>query len=290
MKPISKKELALIESVEFVNSVESNFALAFWFLPKNKRSAITSIYTFCSYLDDIVDSSDNVIPRDIAQKERRMKFWKDAVLDIYYDNTVSPQLEPLAWAIRKYNIPISQIEILFDGISKDLRKREYDSIEEMLDYCYGVASIVGLICLNIFGDISDNASKYAVSLGYALQITNIMRDVQDDAVRNYRYIPTNLLDKYHYSEADLNAKVYNTKFIALMKELGGIAESNYIKAANYLSLLQNKRLMIASEIMNKIYHAILDEIIRKNYNVLSEKKIRLSKFKKIEIALKMVIK
>jgi len=290
MKPISKKDLALIESVEPVNSVESNFALAFWFLPKNKRSAITSIYTFCSYLDDIVDSSDNVIPRDIAQKERRMKFWKDALLDIYYGNPVSPQLEPLAWAIRKYNIPISQIEILFDGISIDLRKREYDSIEEMLDYCYGVASIVGLICLNIFGDISDNASKYAVSLGYALQITNIMRDVQDDAVRNYRYIPMNLLEKYHYSEADLNAKVYNTKFIALMKELGGIAESNYIKAANYLSLLQKKRLMLASEIMSKIYHAILNEIIRKNYNVLTEKKIKLSKFKKIGIALKTIIR
>lgn len=290
MKPITKKDLAQIESYGSINASESNFALAFLFLPKDKRSAITSIYTLCSYLDDIVDSSDNLSLRDVTQKETRMKFWKDMVLDIYYGNPVSTLLEPLAWAIRKFNIPISQIEILFDGISKDLRNRNYDTIEGMLDYCYGVAGIVGLICLNIFGDTSDNASKYAVSLGYALQITNIMRDVQDDAMRSYRYIPTELLNKYHYSESDLSAKVYNTKFIALMKELGGLAESNYIKAENYLSLLPNKRLMIASEIMNKIYHAILDKIVSYNYNVLTDKKIKLSKCKKIGIALKTVIK
>jgi len=290
MKPITKKDLAQIEGCGTANIVESNFALSFMFLPKDKCSAITSIYTLCSYIDDIIDSSDNLNPIDVAEKERRMKFWKDIVLDIYYGNPVSPLLEPLAWAIRKFNIPISQIEVLFDGISKDLRKRDYATIDEMLNYCYGVAGIVGLICLNIFGDTSDSASKYAVSLGYALQITNIMRDVQDDTIRSYRYIPMNLLDKYHYSEADLNTKVYNTKFIALMKELGGIAESNYIKAANYLSLLKNKRIMLASEIMKNTYHAILDEIICNNYNVLTEKKIKLSKFNKIGIALKTIIK
>jgi phytoene synthase len=289
MKSITKNDLAQIESVGLVNSTESNFALAFLFLPKAKRSAITSIYTFCSYIDDIIDSSDNLLPRDVAQKEKRIQFWKDMVLDIYYGNSVSPLIEPLAWAIRKFSIPISQIEVLFNGISKDLRKRSYDTIEEMLDYCYGVAGIVGLICLNIFGETSDNASKYAVSLGYALQITNIMRDVQDDALRSYRYIPTELLNKYHYSESDLNAKVYNTKFIAMMKELGGIAESNYIRAESYLSLLKSKRLMLSSEIMNKIYHSILDEIISNNYNVLTDKKIKLSKFKKIGIALKTIV-
>ncbi|MEI6090338.1 MAG: phytoene/squalene synthase family protein [bacterium] len=290
MKPITKKDLAQIEGCETANIIESNFALSFMFLPKDKCSAITSIYTLCSYIDDIVDSSDNLFLLEVEQKEKRMKFWQDTILDIYYGNPVSPLLEPLAWTIRKYNIPISKIEVLFDGISKDLRKRDYDTIEDMLDYCYGVAGIVGLICLNIFGDTSDSASKYAVSLGYALQITNIMRDVRDDAQRSYRYIPEELLTKYHYNATDVTPKTYNTRFIAVMKELGGLAESYYIKADSYLALLPKKRLMLASEIMKNTYHTILDEIINNNYNVLTNKKIKLSKFKKIGIALKTIVK
>ncbi len=290
MKPICKKDLAQIESYGAIATCESNFALSFFFMPKDKRSAITSIYTLCSYLDDIVDSSDNLSHREVAEKEKRMKFWKDAILDIYYGNPVYPLLEPLAWAIHKYSIPISQIEILFDGISQDLRKKDYETIEDMLKYCYGVASIVGLICLNIFGDTSDNAAKYAVSLGYALQITNIMRDVEDDAKRNYRYIPTELLDKYRYSATNLTAKEYNTKFIAMMKQLGGLAESNYIKTECYLAQVKDKRLMLASEIMKGTYHAILEKIISKNYNVFSENRIKLSKLEKIGIAIKTIWK
>lgn len=290
MKPITKKDLAQIEGCGTANIVESNFALSFMFLPKDKCSAITSIYTLCSYIDDIIDSSDNLSTLDVEQKEKRIKFWQDTILDIYYDNPISPLLEPLAWAIRQYDIPISQIEILLAGISKDLRKRDYSTIEEMLDYCYGVAGIVGLICLNIFGDTGDNASKYAVSLGYALQITNIMRDVRDDAERSYRYIPEELLAKYQYSESDFSTKVYNTHFIAVMKELGGLAESYYLKAESYLNLLPKKRLMLASEIMKNTYHAIFDQIISNNYNVLTDKKIKLSKLKKIGIALKTIVR
>lgn len=265
---------------------KSNFHYAFYFLPKEKYNAILNIYAFFSYLDNIVDTP--TVQTDLTKKER-LNWWKNQIDFLYSNNYSENKLLPLKQVIEKYQIPQKYFTVLIDGIGVDLGKKHYNNFDELLKYCYGVASIVGLFCINIFVDapekITENIKQYAINLGYALQLTNIMRDVYADAKRGYFYLPKEDLLKFNYSEQDILDCKYNENFISMM-------EFQYERAMNYYQLAENfyqitvsenknKKQFKSSEIMKKIYFNLLQKLKQKKFNIF-EGKISLSKFEKIK--------
>ncbi len=286
MELISKKQLSEIDGFKGYEEETSNFAIAFKFMEKKARIAISNFYVLCSYLDDIIDEPLSTTCT-IQKKRERMDEWRGFIRDIYSGN-YDPRLKDLAEMLTEFNIPIEHIETLIEGVSADLNKNRYDCLEELHGYCYGVASIVGIVCLYFFGDTSENARKYAENLGYALQITNIMRDIKVDYERNFIYIPQSLFEKYGYTEKQLAESKYNKNFISIMQELADDAEKFYNLADEYLEKCDNKKLFRASEIMKSVYYAIFEKIKQQEYHVF-EGKVKLTKWQKVALALKSML-
>lgn len=204
-------------------------------------------------------------------------------------NDVPSTLEPLHMVFKQYNIDYKLVSQLIEGIERDLYQNRYNDFADMLNYCYGVASVVGLICIQLFVDTevkSDNLKHYAINLGYALQITNIMRDIGEDYARNYIYIPQELLKQFNYSERDIKNKVYNQNFFHLMEHLYEKAMQYYDLANEYY--IDDKNLRVA-QCMRDIYYKLLQKIKLHNYEIY-EKKIRISTVEKIIILLKWCLK
>jgi 15-cis-phytoene synthase len=203
MKPISQYELANFEKVDPPLVEKSNFAYSFSFLPKEERSAIASVYAFCSYIDDIVDSTPSRTEEDVALKLQRLLLWEDFIEKIYDGKINSHMLKPFEVIIRRFNIPKQYFLTLIDGCKRDLFQNRYETFEELKDYCYSVASVVGLISIEIFGHKYEATKDYAINLGYALQLTNILRDIKHDKERGYIYIPRADLARFGLSEQDI---------------------------------------------------------------------------------------
>ena len=288
---LSKEKLAAYEASEnigefdYIKSEKSNFKLAFYVLPRQKRIALTNIYIFCSYIDDIVDSGTNT-EAEVKKKQQRLENWKTV-----FDNMHSIKHNSVLFAIKKiiedYDIPMEYFKILIDGVKRDLFKNRYETFDELLEYCYGVASIVGLICTHIFGNTTQAAKEYAINLGYALQLTNIMRDVSEDFSRNYIYIPQEDLKKFNYSEEDIKEKIHKENFVQLM-QLQSQRAKKYYNIANASLKPEFKNIFSPAEIMKNIYYQILTKIIDNNYDVYS-KKIKLTSSQKISVVLKTLM-
>ena len=169
----------------------------------------------------------------------------------------------------------------------DILKNRYHSDEELFDYCYLAASTVGLICIHIFGFNNIDTINYAINLGKALQMTNIIRDVYQDMQINRIYIPLIDLEKFNVTEKDIKEKKYNDNFISLMKYQNNKAESFYKLADSFLSK-DDKKSMIVAEMMGNIYHSILKKIERKSFNIFNEK-IKINHFTKISILFRTLI-
>ncbi|MGB9912343.1 MAG: phytoene/squalene synthase family protein, partial [Candidatus Kapaibacteriota bacterium] len=206
MEHLSVEQLALFERVEPPKVKPSNFKLAFSILPKEERIAINTIYSLFSYIDSIVDYGD-FSERAILQKDKRLKFWLAVVDELYSDSIPSPIFYPLYFAIKRFSIPKQYIVTLIDGCRRDLFQRRYATFQELKDYCYSVASVVGLIAIEIFGYKYVETRNYAINLGYALQLTNILRDIKKDKDRGYIYLPLEDLQKFEYSETDLISEI-----------------------------------------------------------------------------------
>lgn len=293
----SKEKLSIYETgkniykLNCIKNEKSNFQLAFYVLPKQKRIALSNLYIFCSYLDDIVDSGTNNNQIEITAKKRRLDWWKSEINKISsYNSSVHNNTSiifPLKKLIEDYGVPKEYFEILIDGVGKDLTTRQYETFEELLKYCYGVASIVGLMCAYIFGDTSECAREYAINLGYALQLTNIMRDINEDFSRNYIYLPQEDLRKFNYSIDNIREKKYNKNFIDLMQFQHQRVEK-YYNFAN-ISLHESfKKEFLPAEIMKNIYYELLQKITMANYNIYPEK-IRLHTYKKIFTVAKTIL-
>jgi phytoene synthase len=263
-----------IENIKECNLEKSNFRFAFYLLPKEKRIAISNFYLLCSYLDNIVDS--NI---DFETKQKRIAFWKDTIADIYNNKNIT--LQPLSEVFQKYSIPIQIINNLIDGIGCDMYSNRYNTFDALLEYCYGVASVVGLACMYIFTDnkLNENLKQYAINLGYALQLTNIIRDVGEDYKRNYIYIPQELLTQFNYSEHDIANQIYNENFYALMNHLYEKA-IYYYDTANSYAQNEDKTILKSAEVMKNIYFKLLQKIKKNNFHIY-EKKIRINNFQKI---------
>ncbi len=270
---------------------KTSFYYSFSLLPRDEREAMHSVYAFCRYADDIIDEDEPgvelVEPSLRAMRKReRLNRLRAEVERCYRGESRHPILLPLSTVVRRFKIPKQYFLTLLDGMEMDLVRNRYGTFEELREYCYCVASVVGLICIEIFGYQYEETKEYAVNLGIALQLTNILRDIKADAARGRIYLPLEDLRAFGYTEEDLMANRYNLPFIELMRYETRRAREFYGKARAALRPDERKT-MFAAEIMDAIYYRMLEKIELNEFNVFAKKKIAVSTPHKIWIAIKL---
>lgn len=257
----------------------TNFYYSFLSLPQERREAIETVYAYCRLMDDIVDDEGVEDPRYELQK------WRKEVAECYGGNPQTHLGRRLQQVVARFPIRKQYLEAMITGMEFDLDIDRYQTFEELERYCYHVASVTGLMCIEIFGYTHDSARDYAINLGKALQMVNILRDIREDAARNRIYLPAEDLERFGYSEQELLNSVYNDRFVALMEFEAHRARS-YFKAARAALHAQDRPQMVAAEIMGKIYFTILERIERARYNVYTQT-FKLSRLEKALVALKV---
>jgi len=239
----------------------SNFYYAFLFLPRPQREAIYTVYAFCRIVDDVVD-----LGRDPEVQRKELAHWRREVARCYEGTPEEPVAQRLAQVVRAYPIPRAALEEIINGVEMDLDRSAYETFEELYPYCYRVAGAVGLCCIEIFGYADPRARDYAVNLGVALQLTNILRDLQPDVQRGRIYLPQEDLRRFGVSADDLRLGRYTPEFVALMEFEARLARSFYRRAWETLPAGDGRRLF-AAEIMGEIYFALLRAIEARRYRV-----------------------
>lgn len=283
-------ELLLEESLSPEQGQKSNFFYSFSLLPKDERMAMRSVYEFCRYTDDLVDEDMPLeIPgidfkKEIAieKKRVRLNWWRAEVEKCYAGSSKHPILFSLHKVISRFKIPKQYFLTLIDGVEMDLLKDRYDNFEELKEYCYAVASIVGLITIEIFGYKFESTKEYAVDLGIALQLTNILRDVKKDAAMGRIYLPKADMRRFRVTEHDILLGNYNLPFINLMKFETARARKYYRLARTKLGK-RERFTLFAAQIMDAIYFRLLRKIELAEFNVFG-KRITVSTPHKILIA------
>ncbi len=256
-----------------------NFYLAFLFLPWQKRRSIYAVYAFCRYADDLVDDPN------IRNRKEMLERWRADLETCYTDQPRQhPILIALADTVRRFRIPKEYFLELIDGMEMDLKVTRYRTFDELYQYAYKAASVVGLISIEIFGYRNKRARDYARNLGIALQLTNIIRDVKEDAERGRIYLPLEDLERFGLAEEDLLNGRYARSFIALM-EYQAARALYYYEEANRLIPAEDRTLLATAEIMKNIYFRILQEIAAQGYDVF-RRTVNTSRLTKLLIAVK----
>ena len=257
---------------------QSNFYLSFLTLPPPQREAIETIYTFCRVADDIVDENG-----DVGERRAKLRIWNEELQRSLTGDSRFSVLNRTSRIVRRFNIPVHHLYELLEGMEMDLTKDRYENFGELRTYCYKAASTVGLMCAEIFGYHRVRTKQYAIHLGIALQLTNILRDVKQDAKRGRIYLPLEDLHRFGLTEDDILNNVYDDRFRALMKFEVDRAREYYRKAKEALAE-EDKPLFTAARIMGNIYYLLLRRIERVHYDVYS-KRIRLSTSLKFAVVL-----
>ena len=251
---------------------KSNLALAFVALGRERRNDITIFYAFCRVIDDIADAT-GIAPEEKAKQLRAWRSW------IRESGPGEPELaRDLRGLSAKYAITPAMLGEIIDGVEMDLGKVRYQTFEELRLYCYRVASAVGLASIEIFGYRDPACREYAIQLGLALQVTNIIRDVGKDLESDRIYLPQEDLARFGYSEDELRARSYNDDFVRLLEFEAHRAEEFFSRAAALLPRV-DRRSMVAAEIMASVYHALLRGMKTDRFRVF-DKEYRLSKIEK----------
>src|SRR6202789_4558483 len=183
----------------------SNLALAFILLPKQKRDAMSALYAFCREVDDVAD--DETVPTE--KRRTQLADWRDDVRRVFENG--SPQFpvnQELQSVIKQFSLPFELFDELIKGCEMDLEIKRYENFEQLELYCHRVASVVGLLSIEIFGYQNPACRDYAIYLGKALQLTNILRDVRSDAARGRIYLPESSLEQFNVSENEILASKY----------------------------------------------------------------------------------
>jgi len=248
----------------------SNFFLPMLFLPQVKREAIATIYHFCRYTDDIVDDLSN----DAITRRSRLLKWSEELQRALGGRSESPFLNKLNGIIHRFRIPEQPFIDLIRGMEMDLVWERYNTYEDLELYCYRVASTVGLMCAEVFGYRSESAKEYAILLGKALQLTNVLRDVKQDARNGRIYLPREDMKRFGYSEEDLMNSVYDERFVALMQFEAGRAYGLFAQARKSLSE-DDKQSFATARAMGTIYYSLLRKMEEKRFDVFSSR-IRLN--------------
>lgn len=271
----------------------TSFHYSFSFLPKEERHAIHAVYAFCRRIDDIVDDDPSLAPTVVAQKRHRLNWWRTEIEQMYAPQSGGSSVgrlrstlgATLGAVVRRFQVPKQYFLALIDGCENDLVRRRYQTFDDLKAYCYSVASVVGLMSIEIFGYRHEQTRQYAINLGYALQLTNILRDVKADKDRGYIYLPLEDMQRFRYTEEDLINEVYDERFVALMAYQAQRARDYYHRARTML--LPDERLtMVAAEIMDAIYYRLLEKIELSDYQVFT-KRIRVSAIHKVMIAVRI---
>jgi phytoene synthase len=250
----------------------SNLALAFFSLDRERRQDITVFYAFCRVVDDIADSS-TLLPEE---KRRRLATWRAAVANAAPDeDALAPEIRRV---MAKYSLRPQMLDEIIAGVEMDLGMVRYATWDDLRVYCYRVASAVGLVSIEIFGYNSPQTRDYAVDLGLALQTTNIIRDVAQDARNSRIYLPQDEMKRFGYSDAELERDEHNERFVALMQFQAQRSRAFYHRAAQLLPE-QDRRAMLPARIMASVYGALLGKIERDRFRVF-ERHYRLSRLEK----------
>ena len=261
-----------MNAAKITRDSKSNLALAFVALGRERRNDITIFYAFCRLIDDIADSADATV----EQKADALRSWRQWIRESAADEPLLAR--DLRGLYAKYAITPSMLDEIIDGVEMDLGSVRYQSFEELRLYCYRVASAVGLVSIEIFGYRNAGCRDYAIQLGLALQTTNIIRDVGKDLNNGRIYLPQKDLARFDYSEANLQARQYNDAFVQLMEFESERAEEFFSRAATLLPR-EDRRSMVAAEIMASVYHALLRRMKTDRFRVF-DKEYRLSKIEK----------
>lgn len=266
-------------SKQIAKESNSSFYYAFSLLSKQKREAMNTVYAFCRKTDDIVDEGNE----SDDYKYDQLKKWRIEFEKALHGHSHYPLLNKVAEIIQQFNIPLEPFFELIIGMEMDLQKKRYLNFEDLVQYCYRVASTVGLMCIEIFGYKNASTKEYAVNLGLAMQMTNILRDVKKDAENGRIYLPQKDLSTFNYSEEELLRSTYNNNFINLMKYESERAESFFTKANNKLDF-EDKPSMFPARAMQHIYAKLLHKIKAENYDVMNNR-INVGKVEKVTISL-----
>jgi phytoene synthase len=269
---------ASLNNCHFTTSAATNFYYSFVFLPREKRRAIEALYAFARRGDDIVDGG---LEPDRAVKE--MARYRAALDDCYAGRGATPQLRALAESIARFKIPRQPFEDLILGLEMDLSVTRYETFEDLALYCYRVASTIGLIAVEIFGYQNPRTRDYAVNLGMALQLVNILRDLESDGRRGRLYLPREDLERFGVRPGEVLAGCYNDPVIELMQFECDRAR-HYFDLARQMLSPEDRRAMVAAEIMGAIYWRLLRLIQKRRYNVFG-KRVRVSRPRKFWTAL-----
>jgi len=261
-----------VNAAKITRDSKSNLALAFVALGRERRKDITIFYAFCRVVDDIADSSDVTFD----QKAAGLRAWRNWIRES------TPGEPDLARDIRglyaKYAITPEMLDEIIDGVEMDVGNVRYRTFEDLRLYCYRVASAVGLVSIEIFGYRNAACRDYAVQLGLALQMTNIIRDVGKDLSSGRIYLPQEDLARFDYFETEFRQRRYTDAFVRLMEFESDRAENFFSRAAALLPR-EDRRSMVAAEIMASVYHTLLRRMKKDRFRVF-DKEYRLSKIQK----------
>ena len=264
---------AYIHCQRIAKSQAKNFYYAFRTLPSAKRRAIYAVYAFCRYCDDVAD--DGLPPEE---KSRLLTETHDRLHDpVLADD--DPVFMALEGAISDFAIPRSYLEDIIRGVEMDLEVSRFETFEDLREYCSLVASAVGLICIEIFGYEDPAAREYAVDFGIAMQLTNIIRDIREDAERDRIYIPLEDISRFGYSERELMESRNNENFRSLMDFQATRARMYFDSGERLLPLLSRESRACAG-VLHQLYSRILDRIESTGYDVF-EQRIGLSVSEKL---------
>jgi len=265
------------ESQAITQKSASNLALAFIMLPKERRDAMSVLYAFCREVDDVADEEQ--VPTE--QRREQLGAWREDVRRATDGGApqfaVNRELQPVA---KQFHLPFSLFDELIQGCEMDLEKKRYENYEELELYCYRVASVVGLLSIEIFGYRNPKSRDYAIYLGKALQLTNILRDVRTDAERGRIYLPQSELARFKVTEREILNFEYSDRFHALAESVAARAKHFYRLARETLPP-EDRRSMVAANLMGEVYWRLLRKLERQQFNVFGPKPTRLNKAQKL---------
>jgi phytoene synthase len=257
----------------------SNLALAFVLLPRHKRDAMSALYAFCREVDDVADEES--VP---AEKRRtQLAEWRADVKRACENQPplfpVNRELQPV---IRQFNLRFELFDDLIKGCEMDLDIKRHENFDTLEKYCHHVASVVGLLSIEIFGYKNPACRDYAVYLGKALQFTNILRDVRTDALRDRIYLPQSELKRFNVTEDEILNSKYSDRYFALAGSVAARAKHFY-KLAQKTLPAEDRKAMVAAELMGSVYWRLLQKLERENFNVFGPEPLKLSRPRKLAL-------
>ena len=257
----------------------SNLALAFVLLPRAKRDGMSALYAFCREVDDVAD--DESVP--VEKRRAQLAEWREDVRRACAGETPQfPVNRELAPVIRQYRLPFGLFDELIQGCEMDLDTRRYEDFAALEKYCYRVASVVGLLSIEIFGYKNSKCRDYAIALGQALQLTNILRDVHNDSERGRIYLPLIELKRFGVAEEEILQGLFTEKYARLAAAVAHRAR-NFYRVARETLPAEDRKTMVAAELMGSVYWRLLQKLERQNFNVFSPRTVRLGKLHKLAL-------